>query len=317
MNYQSNFAFLVLSLLILAACGKAGKMPEAQFEQVSLPADGSNIKGVYKVAPLLNLNTNSLGFTNASSVITRTDDTFTVYVHVPKSYPNIWHKQDIYIGGRCPTDKDDANNDGFVDIQEARRVMGKIIIPLDGNLESQKAGSGSYPYSDGGEGAYFYKESASFERLFADLKAKDSTAADDVIKLKAKQGLAIDNAIIVIHGASYSANLPDTVATADDLENFQSIPIACGLYGKTGELPAGTDRGETSQMGQAETDNSTTPAPTPSQPDPTTPQPPRPPQPPRDNQDGQDPDDDDDQDGTWDRIRDWFPDGWIPGRRRN
>ena len=138
---------LLITLGFVSAFGKAPPMPEPQFEQVQLPADGSNIAGMYKAA-FITVNPNTNGWINPTSMIVRDKDQFTTYVRVPKAAPSVWHRQDIYMGGRCPNEKDDVNKDGMVDYQEASTVLGTGIIPTAPTAFLLIAEASSFPKSE-------------------------------------------------------------------------------------------------------------------------------------------------------------------------
>ncbi|HXH31391.1 MAG TPA: hypothetical protein VNJ01_11305 [Bacteriovoracaceae bacterium] len=294
-----SFFLLTLTLGLLTSCGKAPPMPEPQFEQVQLPLDGSNIVGPYK-AEFVSVNENTVGYTNPTSYIIRNQDNLVTHVSVPKSGPHVWHQQDIYLDGRCPTGKDDKNDDGIVDHKEASEVMGKIIIPLDGNLESQSTGSGVYPIGNQ-DGAYYYKRSVDLKSLLSDLRETDTDLADEVIKLRKTQGLSLEGAIVVILGAHDSTNLPATVATSGGHPSHRVLPVACGLYVKTTSVPPGTDMGESGPVGTAAEAVPVPIPPTPLPPDVPVPEQPLP---------GEEPQDDDQDDDWTDRWDDWWDDRW-------
>ena len=66
----------------------------------------------------------------------------------------------------------DLNLDGFIDIIEAQKVLGRILIPLDADISSQNSGRNFYPLADL-SGSYHYERVTSFKRFFNDLKSED------------------------------------------------------------------------------------------------------------------------------------------------
>lgn len=145
--------------------------------------------------------------------------------------PGSIHRQTVYDGNRCPTLEDDLNSDGFIDINEAELVLGQRLIPLDGNVNTQKAGTNLYPVSDEG-GSYEYEEFASYAVFMKDLKAKDPDPNDDLRKLVRGEGLNITSRTVLIQGVSKNQPLPDTVIAGQGLTLNDSFPVACGVFVK-------------------------------------------------------------------------------------
>ena len=195
---------LLVSMLFVVSCGgksngnghAEGTNPneneEVQNETIS--SDGSNINGVYATT-LLAMNKNIHIWKVGTAAIQRVGDSFTALVKIKYGQRNTTFKQSIYSGTRCPTMKDDLNEDAYIDINEALVAIGQIVIPLDGNLDSQMEGAAIYPSGDADYGAFLYKSSSSFARMFADLKTPDMNPSDNIIKLKADEGLSLQGRV--------------------------------------------------------------------------------------------------------------------------
>jgi hypothetical protein len=201
----------------------------------TIMADGSNITGVY-AGEMWPINYNLHFKTIGRVAVQRENDNFTASVMMKFGPAETSHHQAIYTGRRCPTILDDLNKDAYIDINEARRVIGKITIPLDGDLDSQLGG---YNQNSAGDttGKYYYQKSASFDRMFADLKTSDENATDDIIKLKQEDGLTFPGRVVVIQGLSEKIPLPATVATVEGESAHQSIPVGCAVLWKVPEMP--------------------------------------------------------------------------------
>lgn len=197
-------------------------------------ADGSNINGVY-VADLLQINRYSSTKSIGKVAIVREGDEITAYVKYDLGETDVWHRQDVYLGSSCVST--DTNNDGFIDINEMKAASGNVIVPLDGNLDSQNGGRNQYPVGKGQYGKYFYKEQASFERFFADLKQPDVSSRDNLAKLGDQDGFSFLNRVVIIQGASEKIPLPTTVGTTDGLSRYQTLPVACGTFARYPSLP--------------------------------------------------------------------------------
>lgn len=295
---------LIMTLpFLLVACGKASKTPafgDASLEEAaaSVPADGSNIQGRYK-AEFITLNTSVNGFLTTNAYILRKDDAFHVQLKLSGGAPNVWHKQDIHVGWRCPTPNDDKNGDGLIDVEEGRLVWGDPIIPLDTDLTTQKSGENVYPVADH-EGTYQYKRTVSFQEMFKDLKAP-TNPNEPYRKLQGEEGLPLEGNVLVILGTDEKANLPATVATADGLTTQASFPVACALIRRVGSDP-GTFESDSGEFGNPDVPPTTTSEPTPA----PTPGPETSPTPGNDNGDG-------DSEDWDDRIRRWWRRTWNGG----
>ncbi|WPU63697.1 hypothetical protein [Peredibacter starrii] len=143
--------------------------------------------------------------------------------------PEGQHIQYIATGTACPTSAADTNRDGFVDAAEAQAVAGQILVPLDGDIDSQAEGRNEYP-----SGAnYNYDEDSSLAEMVTDLTATDADPNDSVVKLPAGTTLQFGGQVIMIHGIPADTVLPRTVAGVDDLTPAQSLPIACAVIERT------------------------------------------------------------------------------------
>jgi hypothetical protein len=126
------------------------------------------------------------------------------------------HKQSILMGKRCPVASDDKNKDGIIDIQEAMKASGNVLIPLDSDLNSAEEGKNIYPVGSG----FTYVESASLAKLESDTKQRTN------------QSLNLSGRVVIIHGVAATTVLPETVANRDGMTQQLSVPIACGILKK-------------------------------------------------------------------------------------
>lgn len=235
-------AFIILPLL--NSCGKSssgsGTQKEEAPEEGSL--DGSTIEGKY-VARFETLNPHVNGTIPGSLTMFRDKDRLMVYLRLFAGKPKAWHQQGIYKGRRCPNLGDDRNGDGFVDIDETMAVVGKVIIPLDTNLNSQASGKNFYPVGDL-SGYYHYERVASFSRMFSDLKEEDKDPEDHIIKLAPEEKFSFEGRVVIVQGVTEDTILPDSVVGLGHRRNFQSLPIVCGVIKKDNTNPGTPDHGE-------------------------------------------------------------------------
>lgn len=207
----------------------ASQGSQAAEEEVS-QLDGSHIQGHYR-AMFQTLNASVNGTVPGAANFFRKEEKFYAYVRLFAGRVKGWHQQFVYTGGRCPTMKDDTNGDGFIDIVEAERVTGKILIPLDSDISTQNSGRRFFPLADL-SGSYSYERIASFDRFLADLQDADPDPADDMVKLAPGEPLVIPGKTVMILGIDEETVLPETVASKGRFRAFQTFPVVCGVFEK-------------------------------------------------------------------------------------
>ncbi len=207
--------------------GPSQARPAEQIERQA-PTDGSNIQGQFR-AMFTTLNQQVNGTIPGSANFYRQDDRIIAYVRLFAGGVEAWHPQHVYTGGRCPTTNDDTNGDGLIDIVEAEAVLGKILIPLDSDITSQKAGRRFFPLGDL-SGYYHYERITNFRRFLADLQEPDQDPDDDVTKLDPNTGLNLAGRTVLIQGVVETVVFPETVASKGNFKTFQTFPIACGVF---------------------------------------------------------------------------------------
>ena len=297
----------VLFLLgMISSCGKSNSsagMPVVK--EKALPLNGSNVNGLY-MAKFFTINPGANGNLPGSATIQRQGDQVFAYVRLFGGGPGAWHQQGIYEGKRCPNAGDDLNGDGFIDMEEGEKVWGRMLIPLDSNLNSQSAGKNVYPIGDA-TGTYFYERTASFNSLFSDLKSEDRNLTDGFHKLASHEGLAIEGRVVVIQGSADTVAFPPTFAVQGNHSAAKSAPIACGVFAKVTKVPGQMEDGSIpGPVENPEGDDSWTEEDTPTEDETTTPDP-------RHDDDVEE--DENDNDDDWvDRVIDWWRSRWTRSR---
>lgn len=244
-NLSKKILTALIILPLLNSCGKSSsgggtsQNENAPDEEGSL--DGSTIDGKY-VARFETLNPHVNGTIPGSLTLFRNQDRLMTYLRLFAGKPKAWHPQGIYKGRRCPNLGDDRNGDGFIDIDEAMAVVGKVIIPLDTNLNSQMAGKNFYPVGDL-SGYYHYERVASFSRMFDDLKDEDSDPEDHIEKLAPEEKFSFEGRVVIVQGVTEDTILPETVVGLGHRKNFQTLPIVCGVIKKDNTNPGNADHG--------------------------------------------------------------------------
>lgn len=240
MKLVNIFLFLSIFLLSQSCENFNDKGHEVTFRETPLEEsmDGHNISGLY-LAKFQTLNPHVNGTLPGSLTLNRTGDRLLTFLRLFAGHVRVKHRQAIYPGQRCPNMTDDQNLDGYVDIQEARMVVGRMLIPLDGNLNSQYSGKNYFPRGDL-SGNYHYERSSSFSLLLKDLREQDEDPEDQVIKLSENEPFGFEGRVVMLEGVSPETLLPETVSGDEDLKNYESFPIACGVIEKNISPPPGT-----------------------------------------------------------------------------
>lgn len=138
------------------------------------------------------------------------------------------HRQSLHLGTRCPTAGDDTNGDGLVDYNEALAVVGSVVMPLDGDLNSQVAGAELYPKGP----AMTYSKLASLSKINADLWIVDEDTSDNVTKLKPGKSIMFEGRTILVHGTTPQNTFPTSLASYKSEPAHLSLPVVCGVLKK-------------------------------------------------------------------------------------
>jgi hypothetical protein len=191
-----NCFVTILFLLLNLSCGKSANDKEDELQQVDLN------EGTYS-ATLSPVNAKVTTKVNGHVQLQRYGDQFSVNVQL-KNAPSGFHKQQLHTGASCPDRSHDINGDGYIDMNEARRALGEIIIPFDDDLSAYHLGNGFTP-----SGSYRYSRSASYFLMLSDLEMDETE-------------LVFENKVVSILGSS----------------PVGEIPIACGVLKKIADNPS-------------------------------------------------------------------------------
>ena len=211
-----------LLVILLFSCGKKASKNVVQAQEQTdniffgsiLPLNLSGADGVIKLSMV--------------------QDDFHVIVAM-KDGGLVDHEQGMIMASRCPNPTDDRNQDGFVDSDEVFRNLGKILIPLDGELETQADGYHEKPF-----GNYRYEHRASYSRMLADLRNRDRDSFDDLVKLRLRD-VPFHKLVLIVFGTSTSTILPSTVSKRDGRTQHASLPVACATLESSGIIPTEPD----------------------------------------------------------------------------
>jgi hypothetical protein len=222
---NSTLLLSCVGVLALTGCGETQDRTGRQQQQV--------LAGTY-VARLTPLNTSVAGRATGLMTITITEKEFIVEQNVTGAPAGTRHLQSIHTGGSCPDATADRNGDGVIDAQEGMQAYGRILVPLDSDLNSQIDGADFGPLSSR-NGSFTYSRRASLENMIADLRDEDHDPEDAVVKLERNESLNLAGRTVVIYGIPAGRALPPTAASLGALTPHESLPIACGVIMRTGE----------------------------------------------------------------------------------
>ncbi len=227
---KSNKIFLLLVLLGLVACGKDGGGSSGGGSGIAQNTSQEMVEAspgtYYTVLRPVNFHANGF-IPYGSATFTLTGDELQVATNMDDDQP-VTHRQTLHMGTRCPTLVDDTNGDTFIDYQEAQKVVGPALMPLDADLSSQSAGAELYPRGTG----MTYKKSASLSSINSDLWKADEDPSDNVIKLAQGKGIGFEGRVILVHGTTAQNSFPSSLATYKSEAAHLSLPVVCGVLGK-------------------------------------------------------------------------------------
>jgi len=212
---KSNKLIILFALLSITSCGKD--------KDSSSPAaiQGANQEYIeaspgtyYSVLRPVNFQSNGF-IPYGAATFKLKDDELQVNISLDDDQP-VKHRQALHMGFRCPTLQDDTNGDGFVDYDEAERVVGPIIMSLDSDLNSEAAGAESFPSGR----AMTYNKIASLQKINADLLSQN------------KRSIGLKGRVVLVHGTSPQTSFPTSLASYYNEEANLSLPIVCGVLEK-------------------------------------------------------------------------------------
>ena len=135
------------------------------------------------------------------------------------------HPTFLWRGDRCPTEDDDTNGDGIVDIVEAKAGLDGVMLALDNDL-TDPAFQAGFPSGS----SFTYQESAPLTGVIDGMGGPHVNPL--FIPLAVNDDINLESRFIVVHGVSDGLLLPTTpIVGIDGFTLHQSIPILCGRLG--------------------------------------------------------------------------------------
>ncbi|WP_349367687.1 hypothetical protein [Salinarimonas sp.] len=125
---------------------------------------------------------------------------------------------------RCPTPAADINDDGWVDLAEARLVTGEALIPITTDTVSLTYDEDWYPEA-GTWGVLDFETRVMTEELRTAVRERHGTP------------LALTRRVVLIHGVSPETELPVTVYAPQGSSAHAATPVACAMLIPETERP--------------------------------------------------------------------------------
>lgn len=152
-------------------------------------------------------------------------DSLTVTIDVKDAPADITHWQHFhgFADGKSadvPTQDQDANGDGIIDVTETESVSGTTMVPFNAVPSNMDVGDDSYPKADT-DGNYKYTVTIPLSQL----KESFSKEFND-------DSLSLDKRVLFIHGVPSETKLASSVASIADIPAQVTIPIAAGKINK-------------------------------------------------------------------------------------
>jgi hypothetical protein len=201
---QAGFCALAVAALLVGLSSTPGKAAERY------------------VAKLLPPNAEKIGSSASGTAdLQVADGKLNVSIDLAGLTPGLMHLQHFhgFPDGRnavCPTAKEDANGDGFIDLIETEAVAGTTMLPFHEHPVTLEIPSDTYPVADH-SGAASYRHTDSVDELEKALKEKFKAPVLDLAKR-----------VIFVHGVASDAKLPDSVKSLPGVPAQVTIPVACG-----------------------------------------------------------------------------------------
>ena len=210
---------LLAFFFLLSACGK-GFEKEVNLSVESIPSGEFSIK-------FFPLN-QTVGPYYGEGSITHLDNQFLTRIKIYGPHSNTLHMQFLHQHAKCPTLANDLNQDGYLDMTEVFSVVGKILIPLDGNLSSQLKGFFNYPFMKKKRNFYYYASAADGRILLRDLRASEDVSSLNMVKLGTSEEMKLKERLVIIYGIPDYYILPSTVTSLRPFTPQAGLPVACG-----------------------------------------------------------------------------------------
>lgn len=215
---------LIIFLIFFVSCGKT-KGPYDESYPMMARAEQ---EGYYR-ASLESVNGKISRRNFGKSSVFLRGNQFYAKVKLDTGRPHVTYLQGIHEGDRCPDPEDDINRDGYIDGQEALRVSGRMLIPLDGDLTRQLKSFSIWPKTNK-KGLYLYTRSVGVDAIMGELRSISFRSHQLLTRLGSNEELNLTHRVMIVYGVPYSYTLPETVEGVSGFPPHMSVPIACGRF---------------------------------------------------------------------------------------
>lgn len=145
-----------------------------------------------------------------------------IQVDIKDLSPSMMHPQYLHYGTNCPTETDDLNGDGIIDVAEAQKAMGPEIISLEDNLKT----TNNYDFPKTNiDGELFYLKTFSNDELKKYFLKSD-------FKKWSNQSINVSKMAYIILGISDDIEVPESAKGIAGIKTQTSIPVGCGIFEK-------------------------------------------------------------------------------------
>jgi hypothetical protein len=209
-----SFRLSPLLLLTLVSCGQEKKSIKGS--QNSLLVS----EGHYR-ARIIPLNRQLQKTSITGEVLSKMDPLkMNLQVDIKDLSASMIHPQYIHQGTYCPSEIDDLNSDGIIDVSEAQKAMGAEVL----SLVDEEKNMLQFPKSNE-QGELFYLKSFTNEQIKKNLIKSD-------LKSWLVQPFNLSKMSYLILGVSDDIQLPDSIKGMAGIKAQSSIPIGCGTFEK-------------------------------------------------------------------------------------
>jgi len=230
MNFR--LFLLTLGLVSFLAVGCKNTKKEDQSDSMNATdtfleeSDSNSEKEVLYEADLETLNADVTGSeTTGKARFVARGNTLSVTIDVKNAPANMEHWQHFHgfengDQAKCPSDDQDENGDGIIDLMETEAVSGTTMVPFNDAPEGMEIPTDTYPVA-GEDGDYHYEVDIDLE----DLQDAFGDAFDG-------QDINLDKRVLFIHGVPADTDLPSSVKSLDPVPAQTTLPIACAVIKK-------------------------------------------------------------------------------------
>lgn len=214
---KMSFRFSPIFILTLMSCGQ--QMKANKNIEKSLFVNEGNYQ-----ARIIPLNRQLQKTSLTGEVLAKVEFTkMNVQVDVKDLSSSMIHPQYLHYGSDCPTENDDLNGDGIIDLTEAKKAMGPEIVSLGDDSKSLN-NIHEFPKTNA-EGELFYL------KTFSDNEMKKYFLKSE-FKKWSNQSLNVSKMAYLILGVSEDVEIPESAKGIAGIKTQTSIPVGCGIFEK-------------------------------------------------------------------------------------